>query len=155
MSEDRSVNAIKDMAGRIKAGKEPEIVDKVMGEILFEPIETEFVPYIETKQKDTSSGNEVHVFYEMKSIKGSPFVTSGICQDHTLTREVNYDELTFLSIKYHEVDENGVEIDGLLCLNSTETFVVPEASHHQYLSKFCVIEIYTIGGPLSKLSEIL
>lgn len=95
-------------------------------------MKTEIVTNNEMKQKDTSSGNKRHIFYEMQRSKNSPCVTSGILQDHTLTREVKYDELTVLAIKYHEGNENGEEFDGILSLDSSETFVVPTASHHQY-----------------------
>jgi len=148
------------MAKRIRKGEHSELVDKMLGKRLYNPMKVEFVTINEMNQKDTSSGSKTYIFYEMQSSQNSPFVTSGIYQDHALTRQVKYDELSFVTIKFHEGSENGEEVNGLLCLDSTKSFMVPEASvpeasHHQHLSKFCAKGIYTIHGPLSKLSEIV
>jgi hypothetical protein len=66
---------------------------------------------------------------------------------------VKVNELSVVSVKFHEGSKNGKEVDGLLCLDSTKSFIVSEFSLQEHLPKYLVIMKYIVEGSMDRVSE--
>ena len=155
MSEDRTVHAITLKKCLMRKGKYSDDFDKVLGKCLYSPKKiVDFIASHKMTQTEISSGeSNKQTFYLLRIRQKSPFLTSGIAQNHFLTRAVEVNELSLASVKFHEGSENGKEVDGLLCLESAKSLIVSEASLQKYLTNFLVITKYTVEGSMDTIFE--
>jgi len=74
MSEDRSVEAIKQKKYCLRKGDHSELVDKFLGKRIYSPKKIDFIANYKMTQEDTSSEkSNKHIFYELQSRQNSPY----------------------------------------------------------------------------------